>query len=143
MGNSREYIKSGGFSQYLYYQVGQTITASNGVQGKIVAEYGDENGFHSSLPKFSNSSEVYFKMDDKDAIVEQARVYVDRRVALDFDWNHTHGSYRKGVVHVHEWHKTKDGKWQRDSEPRPMTSYEVYRFGEIIHLANPEARLLP
>lgn len=110
MGNSREYIKSGGFSQYLYYQVGQAIRASNGVQGKVVAEYGDENGFHSSLPKFSNTSEVYFKMDDKDPIVEQARIYVNRRVALDFDWGHTHGSYRKGIVHVHEWHKTKDGK---------------------------------
>lgn len=41
MGNSREYTKSGGFSQYLYHQVGETITASNGVQGKIVTEYKD------------------------------------------------------------------------------------------------------
>ena len=143
MGNSREYIKSGGFSQYLYYQVGETITACNGVQGKIVTEYKDVKKFHSSLPSFSNSSKIYFKLDDEDKSVEQARVYVDRRAALDFDWGHTHGSYLKGVVHVHEWHKTKEGKWLRDSEPRPMTSYEIYRYGEIIHLANPEARLLP
>lgn len=143
MGNSREYIKSGGFSQYLYHQVGEAITASNGVQGKIVTEYKDVKEFHSSLPSFSNTSKVYLKLDDLEKNVEQARVYVNRRAALDFDWGHTHGSYRKGVVHVHEWHKTKDGKWQRDREPRPMTSYEVYRYGEIIHLANPEARLLP
>ncbi|MGN0029490.1 MAG: hypothetical protein ACI35Q_07190 [Marinilabiliaceae bacterium] len=143
MGNSREYTKSGGFSQYLYHQVGETITASNGVQGKIVTEYKEVKKFHSSLPSFSNTSKVYFKLDDLEKNVEQARVYVNRRAALDFDWGHTHGSYRKGIVHVHEWHKTKEGEWQRDSEPRLMASYEIYRYGEIIHLANPEARLLP
>ena len=120
MGNSREYIKSGGFSQYLYYQVGETITASNGVQGEIVSEYRDFRQFHSSLPKFSNNSKVYFKLDDEEKTAEQARVYVNRRAALDFDWGHAHRQFLDGVVHVHEWHASEDGKWKRDDEPRLM-----------------------
>lgn len=35
MGGQREYIKSGGFSEYLYHQVGETLS-SNGVSGKVI-----------------------------------------------------------------------------------------------------------
>lgn len=36
MGDVKSYRASGGFDQYLYRQVGDTITASNGVQGKVI-----------------------------------------------------------------------------------------------------------
>lgn len=35
MGMQRLYYDSGGFSKYLYHQVGETIIASNGIEGKI------------------------------------------------------------------------------------------------------------
>ena len=38
MGIQREYIESGGFSTYLYYQSGDTIVSSNGVEGKVVVK---------------------------------------------------------------------------------------------------------
>lgn len=61
MGNVREYIASGGFAQYLYCQIGETLVSGNGVSGKIITEYDDGTNFHSSLPMFSNTSEVYLK----------------------------------------------------------------------------------
>lgn len=143
MGNVRFYESAGGFSKYLFYQVGEAITDSKGLTGKIVTEYESVKKLHSSLPNISNTSKVYFKLDDKDKSVEQARVYIRRHAAYDFDWGHTHGSFRKGTVHVHEWHKGEEGKWQRSAEPRLMTPYEIACFGEIIHLANPKAKLLP
>ncbi len=36
MGLQQDYNESGGFSRYLYYQVGETITTSNGVVAKVV-----------------------------------------------------------------------------------------------------------
>lgn len=117
MGDFKSYNPSEGFDQYLYYQVGDTITADNGVQGKVIDEYSNKGtgAFHSSLPMCSNTSEVYLKKSDKgDHPIEQARMYEGRKVAMDFDWGHTHGKYGKGVVHVHVWQK--DEKRQMDEK---------------------------
>jgi len=130
----------------LYYQVGDTITAENGVQGKIIDEYtiNSKMKFHSSLPIYSNTSEVYFKKSDKGKhLVEQARVYIGRKAALDFDWGHTHGGHAKGVVHVHVWHQDSKGNWVRSSNPRYMNNSEIARYGDLIKKANPNARLRP
>lgn len=144
MGNGKDYITSGGFDQYLYHQVGDTITASNGVQGKAITEYTDGDDFHSSLPQYSNTSEVYFKIDDISKQIEQARVYKDRKVFLDFDWNHTHKQFEVGLVHVHEWKFNKKGKWIRDeSNVRYMTDAEIERYGELLKLANPNIKFKP
>lgn len=146
MGDFKSYNPSGGFDQYLYYQVGDTITAENGVQGKVIDEYTSSGTgkYHSSLPMYSNTSEVYFKKSDEGSNpIEQARVYKDRKVALDFDWGHEHGTYPKGVVHVHEWHLNKKGKWVRGANPRCMNNSEIARYGDLIKKANPNARLRP
>lgn len=143
MGNIREYNASGGFSQYLYRQVGEIFTASNGVSGKIVTEYEDGTKYHSSLPLYSNTSEVYFKMADDKNIVEQARIYVDRRVSVDFDWNHTHGDYEKGIVHVHEWRMDKHNRWTRTGKVRYMNDDEISRYGELLRKANPKVMFRP
>lgn len=146
MGNAKTYNPSGGFTQYEYHQIGDTITASNGVQGKIISkvEAGKEN--HDGLPLYSNTSEIYFKLsDEKDGNgeypVEQARVYQDRRAALDFDWGHAHGTHEAGVVHVQEWYMNKNGKWTRRKGERGLSNEEIRRYGEIIKLANPKVRL--
>lgn len=143
MGNDREYISSGGFDQYLYYQIGETISATNGIQGKIINEISDKEDFHSSLPKYSNTSEVYFKLDDQSGQIEQARIYKDRKVSLDFDWGHPHKELPQGVVHVHEWHRDKKGKWSRDSNPRYLNDYEINRYGDLLKLADPHIKFRP
>lgn len=92
MGLQREYIESGGFSTYLYYQDGETIISSNGVEGKIVAKI--EGTAYDGLPIFSNTSEVYLKRN-KDGEIVQARIYKDRKPVCDFDWDHHHKTKKR------------------------------------------------
>jgi len=43
MGGQRSYLKTGGFTEFLYHQVGEIVSAG-GVEGKVIARYGsDEN----------------------------------------------------------------------------------------------------
>ena len=143
MGNCREYQKTGGFSQYLYKQVGETITASNGVQGKIVREIGNRIS-KPSLPLHSGTSEVYLKRNDITGYMNQARIYVNRLARLDFDWGHSHGKFKEGTVHVQSWRMNKNGKWIRDSKSaRFMNNTEMKRYGELLKLANPKVKLRP
>ena len=67
MGDFKNYNSSGGFDEYLYHQVGDTITASNGLQGKVMNGNSDpkDEKFHEGLPMYSNTSEVYFKRNDQ------------------------------------------------------------------------------
>lgn len=144
MGDIKNYNETGGFDEYLYYQDGDVITASNGVQGKVVNDINeqnlkeDEKTFHESLPMYSNTSEVYFKRSDEGGhYIEQARVYINRKAALDLDWGHGHGEHKIGFVHVHEWRINKNGKWVRGRNPRKMTKYEIERYGELLTMVYP------
>ena len=139
MGGQNSYLPSGGFSEYLYHQVGETITA-NGVSGKVIQKSGDDRS-HNGLPKYSNTSNIYFKIDDKSGIIEQARIYKDRKVTLDFDWGHTHNNFKEGVVHVHEWHEDENGNWVRSKEGRCLNNDEIKKYGELLKKANPTIKL--
>lgn len=144
MGTQRLYLESGGFSSYLYDQDGATIFASNGVEGKVV--YKIEGSKFDGLPILSNSSEVYLKKDKNGSIV-QARIYKDRKPVCDFDWDHEHENndgekFPKGVVHVQSWLKDTNGNYTRDTKhARYMSNAEMERYGELIKLANPNAKL--
>jgi len=144
MGDLKNFNPDGGFDEYLYHQVGDTITASNGVQGKVINKNEDtmDESFHDSLPLYSNTSEVYFKRSDEyPHEIEQARVYIDRKAALDFDWGHAHGSHEKGVVHVQEWYLDHRNRWVRSKVERGLNNDEIKRYGELLRLANPNVRL--
>lgn len=93
MGSQKMYIKDGGFSQYLYRQVGEIIKASNGVEGKVVEKI--EGTAYDGLPTFSNTREVYFKTNGKGEII-QARIYKDRMPICDFDFDHEHTNAKSG-----------------------------------------------
>lgn len=138
MGGQREYLQSGGFSEYLYRQEGETLTA-NGISGKVISKQGSDNA-HDGLPKYSNTSKVYFKLDDVTRVIEQARVYENRCVAYDFDWGHIHKEYEAGIVHVHEWYKNINGKWVRSNSPRLMNNDEIAKYGDLLKKANPNVR---
>lgn len=147
MGLQREYIESGGFSTYLYYQDGKTIATSNGVERKVVSKI--EGTAYDGLPIFSNTSEVYLKRNKNGEIV-QTRIYKDRKPICDFDWDNPHKnkksgeSFEKGVVHVQEFKQKPDGAWYRDSRhARYMSPDEMKRYGELIKKANPNAKLRP
>ena len=146
MGQQRQYLENGGFSSYLYTQRGDTFVASNGVEGKVVEKI-DGTAFD-GLPLYSNTSEVYLKRDAQGNII-QARIYKDRKPVCDFDWNHEHTNkktgevFPQGTVHVQEF-KPKNGTYVRDSKnARYMSDAEISRYGELIQMVCPWARLRP
>ena len=141
------YNPAGGFSQYLYIQKGDVIKASNGVEGKVVEKI--EVSSYDGLPTFSNTREVYFKVNGKGEVV-QARIYKDRKPVGDFDFDHEHTNprsgekFQPGVVHVQEWKQKPNGGWYRDSKhARHMSPDEMKRYGELIKKANPDVKLRP
>jgi hypothetical protein len=143
MGDYATYDASGGFKEFLYHDVGDIITADNGIQGKVINGFLDPNDetFHESLPLFSGKSEVYFKKSDEgDHPIEQVRVYKDRHAFIDIDWGHTHKSFKSGTVHVHEWVKRPNGTFKR-LNPRYASNEEIARYGDLIRKANPNVRL--
>jgi len=138
MGGQKQYNKTGGFSNYLYRQVGETIS-SNGLVGKVIEKI-EGSGYHDGLPLYSNTSDIYFKMNDQEDAIEQARYYKNREASCDFDWDHSHGGIPKGTVHVQEWHVDKDGNLKRKSRARLMTEAEIDKFGDLLKKANPDIK---
>jgi len=138
MGGQRQFIKEGGFSSYLYRQVGETITA-NGIEGKIVEKY-DGQEYHDGLPRYSNTSKVYLKLGPDTKNVEQARIYEKRRPLIDIDWGHGHNGFRKGVAHVHEWEYDSNGNLSRTGRKRYMNNGEIRKYGALLKKACPDVK---
>lgn len=141
MGGFKKFNPEGGFSEYLYRQVGEVVTV-NGITVKVIAKIDDED-FHSSLPYFSNTSDAYAKLSVSSGHeVEQLRIYVNRKAAIDFDWGHAHRACSEGVVHVHVI--SGEGHFHADaSNVRYMNEKEIATYGPIIKMLNPKARLRP
>lgn len=144
MGNQRLYKNSGGFKGYLYETQSAKVTI-NGVTGKIVKLKNDKDGNHSNLPQFADTSDMYFKRG-KNGKVIQGRVYIDRRMTIDFDWGHDHRNqdgtaFKKGIVHVQVSSTGLNGNVVRNSKnARSMTNEEIKKYGSIINYFAPEAR---
>ncbi len=129
MGNQRQYVPGGDFTEYLYETIGKTVVI-NGMKCSIVRLKGDLE-FHSSLPFYSKTSDAYVNLG-KDGKPKQIRLFKDRKSWKDFDWGHTHknkdGSiFPKGVVHVQRF----QGVNSKDA--RFLTADEIKNFGDIIH----------
>lgn len=139
MGGHKLYQTGGGFSQYLYHQVGDTISA-NGISAKVVEKIDKDNATQ-GLPAFSNTSELYFGKGKKSGEIIQLRLYKNRKAYMDFDWGHPHGSTPAGKVHVHFYEVNADGKLQKiKGTDRLMNNAEIKKYGELIKKANPNAK---
>lgn len=147
MGNSRFYLSNGGFSEYLYETVGQPKVI-NGLRAKIVKLKTDIKGTHSSLPQYSNTTDIYFRLG-QDGQPCQAKLYLSRRMCLDFDWDHEHKNsdgkvFKKGTVHVQVYSVNKDGTLSRRSDnARYMTDREIELYGDVLKAFNPNIKLRP
>ena len=149
MGNQREYIPQAGFSQYLYddHPLWQTKTIG-GIRGKVVKVITDPTGSHFGLPTYSNTSDMYFRIDRTGKVI-QAKLYLNRRQCIDFDWGHRHRNdgdgrvFEKGTVHVQTYSVLSDGSTRRNSEARYMSNEEIEKYGELIRAFNPEVKFRP
>lgn len=141
MGGQRQYLPGGGFSDYQYRQVDETIVASNGISGKIIARIDETNEGHSGMPQYSSMSEVYLKISDETHRVEQAGIYKDRRLVYQIDWDHSHGGIEKGVAHVHtfDWSR----KNPRSKKVTMMSDELISRYGELLKKADPNVKFRP
>lgn len=137
MGGMKHYNSEGGFSQWLYTKVGESITI-NGMTGKIIKKIDDESPNHSGLPLYSNTSDFYVKISEDDSKPEQIRIFKNRKVAIDIDWNHPHKPFKIGDLHVHEYVFDKSGKPRR-LPPREATDDEIKKYGALIKKFKPES----
>ena len=81
--------------------------------------------------------------------VIQAKVYVDRKHSIDFDWGHEHrnkgaGSdnrvFPKGVVHVQSYSQTNS---RNSNQARYMTDSEISKYGAILKHFDPNVKFRP
>lgn len=140
MGNAKQYLPEGGFTQYLYTTIGARETI-NGLVCEIVADKADKNGHHGGLPAFSNTADIYVGLGPENK-PKQLRYYKDRNSYMDFDWGHRHENtdgtvFPRGIVHVQRYPGAHKGN------ARYMTDAEIAKFGDIIKHYCPEAILRP
>lgn len=146
MGGHKQYQSGGGFSQYLYHKEGETVII-NGLRVEVLAKIG-ESDHHAGMPFYSNTADVYLKIEDKGTEVETAVIFINRKAILELDWGHDHHgknghpSFKKGEVHVHELAEY-DGVVQRKKgkHPRKMTEEEIAKYGAVVNYANPKAKM--
>ena len=143
MGNQRQYLPSGGFSEYKYQDESERVTI-NGVTGKMISLITDPTGNQAGLPTYSNTSDIYFKKG-ADGLASQAKVYKDRHTVLDFDWDHNHKNsdgrvFHKGTVHVQVYRRNPDGSLTRLKDARFMNNHEMKKYGPIIKYFNPNVK---
>lgn len=141
LGGGQEYLKTGGFSSYLYERIGEPFF-SNGLKGEMITKKGVQYG-HSALPAYSNTSDVYFRPDESGKAC-QAKVYTGRTMVLDFDWSHSHTNkcdgrqFAKGVIHVQQYKFIKiDEKGRHvfkrmSNEARCMNNAEMKLYRPMI-----------
>jgi hypothetical protein len=114
------------------------------VKGEVVKRRNDSDT-HTNLPKYANTSDVYFRRNRNG--VCQARVYINHRTCLDFDWSHPHNNigdarhFNRGVVHVQEYHWHSDNTVTRlTNEARYMNNHEMKKYGALIKAFCPEVK---
>lgn len=111
----------------------------NGVTGRVLEKKEAFKSKHADLPAYAKTSDIYFA-PGPDGKASQAKLYSkDKRMVLDFDWNHSHTNpdgtnFPKGTVHIQEYKvtkvKNKNGKWvdkytRLSKKARRMTPAEI------------------
>ncbi len=132
MGSQQSYRAERQFRSYLYTTISQKVTI-NEIKAKMVKLKSDKDGTHSSLPKYAETPDMYLRKGD-DGYAKQAKLYVNRKMTIDFDWGHNHKNkdtgevFAKGVVHVQVYHRDE----RMSNHARLMTDAEIAKYGPIL-----------
>ncbi|MGM9866561.1 MAG: hypothetical protein ACI303_01690 [Lepagella sp.] len=144
MGNGKVYPDGGFVGENAKYERIGDYKYANGLKGCIVKRK-DGGEFHSNLPQFANTSDMYFRQNVNG--VCQARVYIDHATFLDFDWSHNHTnksdgrSFKAGTIHVQVWTRNSDGSFSRKSDnARMMSNAEMKKYGPLIRKFCPNVK---
>ncbi len=143
MGDQRDYERGkNDFYSYSYEALSPRITM-NGVTGRMIEKKEAFKSKHADLPAYAKSSDMYFA-PGPDGKASQAKLYrKDKKMALDFDWNHAHTNpdgthFPKGTIHVQEYKvtliKNGKGRWvdkftRLSKKARRMTASEIEKYG--------------
>lgn len=134
------------FRSYLYQSMSRQVTIG-GVTGRLIAKK-DKNPFdpHHDLPSYSEHSDVYFYSNSDMKTARQAKVYKNKEMVMDFDWDHGHTNrdgtqFFEGTVHVQTYTKKqvlnkktgkKETRFIRSRDARRMTAAEIKQYGPIL-----------
>ena len=146
MGNAANFFtldEAGRTSEYVSLGRKETV---NGKTGHLIKKKGEKDT-HTNLPRYANSSDMYFRQNANG--ICQARVYIGKKMFLDFDWSHDHknkdGSgrvFKEGHVHVQVWKENKDGSFTRISDSaRSMSPAEMKKYGPVMKKFCPNIKL--
>lgn len=139
MGGQNYYKAEGGFSQFLYHQVGEIISA-NGISAKVVEKI-DKSDPTQGLPAFANTSELYLGKGRKSGEIVQLRIYKGRKAYMDIDWGHPHKGIPEGKVHVHFYKINAEGKLEKiKGSDRLLNNAEMKKYGPLIKKVAPNAK---
>lgn len=156
MGDQRAYERGkNDFYAYIYTSLSARLTI-NGVTGRMIEKKIPFKTKHRDLPAYAGKSDIYFAKGP-DGLASQAKLYSsDRKMRLDFDWDHTHINksdgqrFPEGTVHVQEYRivrykDPKTGKWRdkfirTSKSARYMSPDEIEKYGPIIHHFNPHVK---
>lgn len=154
MGDQRDYTRGkNDFYSYTYTSLSPRASI-NGVTGRVLEKKEAFKSKHADLPAYAKTSDIYFA-PGPDGKASQAKLYnKDKRMVLDFDWNHSHTNpdgtnFPKGTVHIQEYKvtkvKNKNGKWvdkytRLSKKARRMTPAEIKKYSPILLFFNPDLK---
>ena len=105
----------------------------NGIRAKVVKLITDKSGYHSGLPTYANTSDMYLRQN-RDGEVIQAKLYISRKQCIDFDWGHKHKNlngdgkvFQKGIVHVQRYDSS-NVTIRHSDDARLMTESEIKKI---------------
>lgn len=138
MGGQNYYKAEGGFTQYLYHQVGDIISA-NGVSAKVIEKINPRDDSQ-GLPRYSNTSYMYLAKGGKSGEIIQARIYINRKAYVDIDWGHPHHGVPSGIAHIHFYQLNEHGEPIKTGKWRLLNNKEMKKYGPLLKKANPKVK---
>lgn len=127
MGGEKDYLESGGFSNYEYREIGYT---DNGI--KIIQK---KHGKANTPMKSNTPNTNYAKINDRSKELDQVTSYKGRQKQKDIDTGHIHVNpgdkrrFEKENIHVHDYVNGKRLQNARSPSKKEKRMIMIARYG--------------